>query len=99
MSRDEAAIRLDTSFTKFFSLEKVSNPTLPDASITNPTSRISLQGAVMVKSFERRQLASVQLEDWLKKSDRESVCQLQGTVKSLHMSLVAHQYRSLTWFL
>ena len=54
VSGDEAAKRLETSFTKFFSLENFSNPTLPEASIRNPTSRVSLQGAVMVKSFEKK---------------------------------------------
>ena len=58
-----AAKRLETSFTKFFSLEKFSNPTLPEASIRNPTSIVSLQGAVIVKSFEKRQLTSERIED------------------------------------
>ena len=41
-------MRLETNFTKFFSLEKLSNPMLPEASITNPTSRVSLHEGFMV---------------------------------------------------
>lgn len=63
VSGEVAAKRLETSFTKFFSLEKFSNPTLPEASIRNPTSMVSLQGAVIVKSFKKKkQLTSVFIE-------------------------------------